>query len=141
MAVRKRGNFDDPEYQVLVRKVYSNTLCRLDPWPEPVVRSERMANQQIYNVMCGPDDLNIVGNLKSWDIWDQLHEISAQTLLIAAHYDEMAPEQMKRMSTLIAQSQFAVCPNGAHFAMYDDQRAYFKALIPFVRTHAHASPT
>lgn len=133
---RASGKYDSSEYQQIVQKVYDQTLCRIHPWPEPILRSERMANETIYNVMCGPDDLNVTGNLKNWDMWDRLHKITAPTLLIAGRYDEMAPDQMQRMSTLIPHSQFVVCSNGAHFAMYDDQRAYFDALIPFVRAHA-----
>jgi proline iminopeptidase len=133
---REVGKYDSAEYQAVVQKVYDQTLCRIHPWPEPILRSERLANQTIYNVMCGPDDLNIVGNLKDWDMWGRLSRIRAPTLLIAGRYDEMAPEQMRRMSALIPHSQLVVCSNGGHFAMYDDQRAYFDALIPFMKAHA-----
>jgi len=132
---RSTGNFADPEYQKIVKKVYSTTLCRLDPWPEPITRSERLMNTEIYNTMCGPDDLNVTGNLKDWDFWDRLPKISAPTLVLGAHNDEMAPEQLKRMGSLIPHSKVAICPNGGHYAMYDDQRAYFDALIPFLRAH------
>jgi proline iminopeptidase len=85
--------------------------------------------------MCGPDDLNVVGNLKDWDFWDRLHKISAPTLVLGAQYDEMAPDQLRRMGTLIPHSDVVICPNAGHFAMYDNQRAYFDALIPFARAH------
>jgi proline iminopeptidase len=133
---RESGQYDSADYQKIVQKVFDRTLSRIHPWPEPVLRSERLANGTIGNIMSGPDALNITGSLKNWDIWDRLGKITAPTLLIAGHYDVMAPEQMKRMSTLIPHSQFVVCPNGAHFAMYDDQKTYFDALIPFMRAHA-----
>jgi proline iminopeptidase len=131
---RAKGDFEDAAYQKVVAKVYSHTLCRLDPWPEPILRSERLMNNEIYTTMCGPDDLNVVGNLKNWDFWDRLHQISAPTLLLGGQYDEMAPEQLKRMSTMIPHSKLVICPDAGHFSMYDNQPAYFDALISFMRT-------
>jgi len=130
---RARGDFDSPEYQqVLMKEVYARHVCRLDPWPEPIQRAFRFINEAIYNTMQGPDEFNIVGNFKDWDIWDRLHAISVPTLLIAARYDEMAPAQITRMGTLIPNSHVVICERGSHFAMYDDQEAYFKALLPFL---------
>jgi proline iminopeptidase len=87
--------------------------------------------------MQGPDEFNIVGNFKHWDIWDRLHEIKTPTLLIGARYDEMSPEQITRMSKLIPHSRLTLCERGSHTAMYDDQRVYFDALLKFLHD-AHA---
>ena len=63
--------FESPEYQkVLMEAVYSQHVCRLDPWPEPVQRTFRTVNGKIYNIMQGPDEFTITGNLKNWDIWE-----------------------------------------------------------------------
>ena len=82
--------------------------------------------------MQGPDEFNILGNFKQWDIWDRLYGIKVPTLLIAARHDEMSPAQIQRMGTLIPHARVAVCEKGSHMALYDDQRAYFDALIPFL---------
>ncbi len=131
---RAAGDYDAPEYQhVLMAEVYQRHVCRLNPWPEPVSRTFRTMNAKIYNTMQGPDEFNITGNFKAWDIWARLPEISVPTLLIAARHDEMSPAQIRRMATLIPGSRFALCERGSHMAMYDDQRAYFDFLVPFLR--------
>jgi proline iminopeptidase len=131
---REKGAYDAPEYQaVLMKELYHQHVCRLDPWPEPLERTFRMVNTTVYNTMQGPDEFTIVGNLKDWDIWDRLHLIRVPTLLISARYDEMAPSQIARMGTLIPQARVSALDNGSHFAMYDDQAAYFQALIAFIR--------
>jgi proline iminopeptidase len=135
---RAAGDYESPEYQkVLMEEVYNRHLCRLTPWPEPVQRTLRTLNAKIYNIMQGPDEFNIVGNFKNWDIWERLHGIQPPTLLIAARHDEMAPEQITRMSKLIPNARLSICERGSHMAMYDDQRAYFAALVPFLHD-AHA---
>ena len=131
---RAKADYEAPEYQkVLMEEVYSRHVCRLNPWPEPLQRCFRMMNTKIYNTMQGPDEFNIIGSFKEWDIWARLHEIAVPTLLIAARYDEMSPAQIQRMGTLIPHARVALCERGSHMAMYDDQRAYFDALIPFLR--------
>jgi len=131
---RAAGDYDAPEYQhVLMAEVYQRHVCRLSPWPEPVSRTFRTMNAKIYNTMQGPDEFNITGNFKAWDIWARLPEISVPTLLIAARHDEMSPAQIRRMATLIPGARFALCERGSHMAMYDDQRAYFDFLVPFLR--------
>jgi proline iminopeptidase len=131
---REKGAYEAPEYQaVLMKEVYQQHVCRLDPWPEPLERTLRTVNATIYNTMQGPDEFNIIGNFKDWDIWNRLHGIRVPTLLISARYDEMSPEQITRMGTLIPHARVAALENGSHFAMYDDQAAYFEALIGFIR--------
>ncbi|HEY3786043.1 MAG TPA: proline iminopeptidase-family hydrolase [Steroidobacteraceae bacterium] len=135
---RAARDYESPEYEkVLMQQIYARHFCRLDPWPEPLQRSMRTLNTKIYNTMQGPDEFTIVGNLKDWDVWGRLHEIKVPTLLIAARHDEMSPEQIARMGSLIPHSRVVVCEGGSHMAMYDDQKAYFAALLPFLH-EAHA---
>ena len=130
--------FGSPEYEkVLMEEVYRKHVCRLDPWPEPVQRAFRTVNGKIYNIMQGPDEFTITGNLKNWDIRSRLPGIKVPTLVIAARHDEMAPEQLARMAKLIPHARLAVCERGSHMCMYDDQQAYFRALLPFLN-EAHA---
>jgi proline iminopeptidase len=129
---RAARDYESPEYEkVLMAEIYSRHFCRLDPWPEPVQRTMRTINAEIYNIMQGPDEFTIIGNLKPWDLWSRLHEIKVPTLLIVGRHDEMSPQQIGRMGSLIPNSRVIVCERGSHMAMYDDQRAYFEALLPF----------
>jgi proline iminopeptidase len=128
-----RGDFLAPEYQQLVMDhLYSKHLCRLDPWPEPAMRSMLNLNAQVYNTMQGPSEFTVVGNFKDWDRWADLHRISMPTLLMVGRYDTMSVADIQRMGSLIPNSEVVVLENGSHWAMYDDQEAYFGALVPFL---------
>jgi proline iminopeptidase len=50
----------------------------------------------------------------------------------------MPVADIQRMGTLIPHSKVVICENGSHLALYDDQAAYFDALVPFV-LEAHSS--
>ncbi|WP_234445662.1 alpha/beta hydrolase family protein [Carboxylicivirga marina] len=85
--------------------------------------------------MQGPSEFGIVGDakLKNWDRSKDLSKITVPTLTIGAKYDTMDPEHMKWMSTKVKNGKYLYCPNGSHSAMYDDQEAYFRGLISFIK--------
>jgi proline iminopeptidase len=82
--------------------------------------------------MWGKSEFVSTGNLKDWERWDRLHEIKVRALTIGAQYDEMDPEDMKRMAGLMPNASYAFCPNGSHMCMWDDQAVYFKQLLQFL---------
>jgi proline iminopeptidase len=133
-ALEAKEDYDSPEYQkIMMEDLYPKMVCRVQPWPEPVSRCFRHVNDKIYNLMQGKSEFLVTGNLKNWERWDRLHEIKTKTLTIGAQYDEMDPEDMKKMAGLMPNAGYAFCPNGSHLCMWDDQEAYFKHLLKFLR--------
>ncbi len=134
-SLESRGDYDNPEYEkIMMEELYPQMICRLSPWPEPVTRSFRNANLKIYNQMQGKSEFLVTGNLKDWERWNRLHEIKVRTLTIGARYDEMDPEDMKRMAALMPNGSSVICPNGSHLAMWDDQAVYFDGLLRFLKS-------
>ena len=134
-SLEAREAYDSPEYQhIMMDLLYPQMLCRTKPWPSGFTRALERANMTIYNQMQGRSEFLVTGNLRNWDVWARLHEIRVKTLMIGARYDEMDPEDMKRMSTLVSNGTYAYCPNGSHLCMWDDQAVYFRHLLGFLRT-------
>jgi proline iminopeptidase len=134
-ALEAKQDYDSPEYgKIMMEDLYPKMICRTKPWPEPLDRAFRHLNEKIYNQMQGKSEFLITGNLKDWERWDRLHEIKVKTLTIGARYDEMDPEDMKKMATLIPNATAAICPNGSHMCMWDDQAFYFSHLLEFLNT-------
>lgn len=129
----KLNKTDDPAYASLMDKLYHRHVCRLDPWPEPLLRTFNKVNVHIYNYMQGPNEFMITGTLKTWDRWADLPKIKTSTLVMGARYDEMDPDQIRREGKLIPGARTWISGRGSHLAMYDDQEAYFAALVPFLQ--------
>jgi len=128
-----QGNYEASEYQnLLMTQLYAKHLCRLDPWPEPVMRAFTHANLQVYRTMQGPSEFRVTGNLKDWDRWADLPRIETPTLLLVGRHDTMSVDDIQRMGTLMPNSRVVICEKGSHLCMYDDQQAYFDALVPFL---------
>ena len=134
-ALEAKQDYDSPEYQnLMMDELYTKTLCRTHPWPEPVTRTFRHVNDKIYNFMQGKSEFLVTGNLKDWERWDRLADIKVKTLTVGAQYDEMDPRDMKKMAALMPHAGYAFCPQGSHFCMWDDQKIYFEQLMGFLHT-------
>jgi proline iminopeptidase len=134
-AMEAAKDYANPEYtRIVMENLYPQMICRLHPWPEPLSRAFRLGNEKIYNQMQGKSEFEVTGNLKDWERWDRLHEIKVRTLTIGARYDEMDPEDMKKMATLMPNATSAICPNGSHMSFWDDQDVYFRHLLSFLKT-------
>ncbi|MBY0121129.1 proline iminopeptidase-family hydrolase [Bacillus sp. S/N-304-OC-R1] len=130
----EQGNYKHPEYEKLLEEhLYKKHICRLDPWPDPVVRGLSNINEQIYNTMQGPNEFLVTGTFKDWDRWDNLQEITVPTLLLGGKYDTMAVEDKEEMGRRIPNSRVCICEKGSHLSMWDDADAYFDYIKQFIK--------
>lgn len=132
LRYEQNNQSNDQEYQRLVKKLYNKHICRLQPWPEPLERSFRNINSTVYNTMQGNNEFVVTGKFKNWNVWNRLAQIKCPALVIGADYDEMDPEEIRRMGKLIPKGKVLMC-KGSHMCMWDDQQHYFNGLIRFLR--------
>jgi proline iminopeptidase len=129
-----KEEYDAPEYQdAMHRYFYVKYMCRLEPWPEPFARSVQHTNTEVFDTMHGPDEFVATGTCKDWDRWKELQYIRVPTLLVVGRYDTMSVWDVQKMGRLIPNSRVVVCRNGSHLCMYDDQQAYFRELLEFIK--------
>jgi proline iminopeptidase len=130
-----RKDFANPKYmELLMANFYSQHICRLAEWPEPINRSFKHANNTVYTMMQGPSEFGIGGRLANWDIRAELPKIKVPTLTVGAKHDTMDPEHMKWMSTQVQHGSYLFCPNGSHLSMWDDQEVFMNGVIDFIKS-------
>jgi proline iminopeptidase len=123
---------------LLTRRLYLKSIitstCAVYPeWPEPVNRSFKHLNEEIYVMMQGPSEFKTGGRLLQWDISKRLGEITVPTLMVGARYDTMDPNYMKWMSKQVNNGQSLYCPNGNHLCFWDDQQVFMNGVIKFIK--------
>ncbi|MGO8700877.1 MAG: proline iminopeptidase-family hydrolase [Limisphaerales bacterium] len=102
-----KAAFANPRYMELLKPhFYAVHLCRLPIWPDPVNRSFKHLNAEIYNLMQGPSEFGIGGLLANWDIKDRLTEIRIPTLMVGAQFDTMDPSAMEEQSKKVQQGRY-----------------------------------
>jgi len=128
-----RGEYTAPEYEeVLHKELYAKHICRLDPWPEPLVRMIRHMALPVYHTMQGPNEFVVTGTFKDWDRWNDLTEIKVPTLLFVGEHDTMRTADIEKMGQLIPNARMALLGGGSHCSMWDAQEEYFRELLRFV---------
>jgi proline iminopeptidase len=137
LELEEKNDFDNPRYmELLIPHFYVKHFIRMPPdeWPEPVNRTFKHLNQEIYTSMQGPSEFGIRGKLETWDRTHDLDKINVPTLIIGASHDTMDPKHMEWVASQIKHGQFLLCPNGSHGAIFDDQETYFSGLIKFIKS-------
>jgi proline iminopeptidase len=131
----KAEAYEAPEYEeIMLKQVYFRYVCRLNPWPEPLLRMLRNLNTKVYNYIQGPNEFVVTGTMKNWERWSDLPRIRTRTLVMGANYDEMSAEDLKKMADSMPDAHAWISENGSHMAMYDDQIAYFRKLLTFLKS-------
>jgi proline iminopeptidase len=130
------GDTQNPRYmELLIPHHYEKHLLRLPAaqWPEPVNRTFKHLNPNVYVPMQGPSELGASGKLVNWDRSADLKSITVPTLVIGAKYDTMDPAHMEWMASQFPNGRYLYCPNGSHMALYDDQQTWFRGVIDFIK--------
>jgi proline-specific peptidase len=128
------GDYHAPEYEEAALSFYREFFCRLDPFPEPVMRSfaNLNGNPVVYRTMQGPNEFTCIGNLKDWDRTSRLAEIAVPTLVTCGRFDLTTPSCAETLHRGIRGSELAVFENSAHMAHLEESDRYLQVLSDFL---------
>jgi proline iminopeptidase len=135
-ALEAAKNTENPRYmELLMPNYYEQHILRMpaDQWPDPVNRAFSKINRDVYVPLQGTSEMGAGGKLLHWDRSQDLASIKVPTLVIGAGHDTMDPKHMEWMAGQFPNGSYLYCPDGSHFALYDDQARYFDGLIKFLR--------
>ena len=120
-------------YQEALMVFYRRHVCRLDPWPECLLRSFSAMEQdpRVYHAMCGPNEFKITGSLKHWDVTERLGDIQQPTLVIGGEYDEATPTITEALHRGLPHSEWVVFKNASHLTHLEQPDAYLSLLRRF----------
>lgn len=110
------GTTDHPDYAKATKAFNARHVCRLDPLPDAVKRTNAAmeADSHVYNLMIGPNEFHITGTLADWSVVDRVHLIEVPTLLISGAHDEATPATVQPFADGIPDVRWHVFPNSSH---------------------------
>jgi proline-specific peptidase len=128
------GTTDEPAYQEAMQVFYRRHVCRLDPWPDCVLRSfEKMGrNPEVYHTMNGPSEFHVIGTLKDWNIVARLGQIHLPTLLLSGRYDEATPAIVETVYRGIPGSEWILFENSSHMPHLEEPERFTTVLVDFL---------
>jgi proline-specific peptidase len=128
------GHWNDPQYLEAVMAFYRRHLCRADPWPDCMQRTVRnLEGNQVYEVMNGPNEFIVIGNLKDWNRIDRLGEIRVPTLITVGAHDELTPACAETLRAGIPGSRVVQFDDSSHTAHIEETTRYLEVVDAFLR--------
>jgi proline-specific peptidase len=128
------GTLGSPEYEAAAMEFYKRHVCRVDPFPDCVLRTFAgvAEHPDVYMTMQGPNEFVITGTLKHWDISDRLGEIGVPTLITAGAHDEFTPVQAEALHAGIPASELVTFENASHMQFVEDPERYRELVAGFL---------
>jgi proline iminopeptidase len=136
----KAGTTDSTEYADAAMQFYKRHLCRLDPYPEAIIKALEGEGRPVYRTMWGPSEFHATGNLKEYDLTDRLKEISTPTILTCGFFDEATPESTRYFQSLIPGAEMVVFQKSAHVPHLEETEEYLKCVRIFFDRVDKGSP-
>ncbi|NHM30653.1 proline iminopeptidase-family hydrolase [Bacillus sp. C11] len=130
----ENGTTDSEEFKKAIEEFNKNFVCRLDPYPEWLKEGRKYRNPEVYEIMWGPSEFTVMGNLKTFDCTSQLKEISFSTLYTCGRYDEATPESTEYYSSLTPNSNFHVFEHSAHMPYVEETEEYLRVIGDFLKS-------
>ncbi|MEA2284383.1 MAG: L-proline amide hydrolase [Solirubrobacteraceae bacterium] len=136
-AIRRHeeaGTTGSPEYQAAINEFYTRYLCRLDPWPDPLVATFDAveADPTVYGTMNGPSEFTVTGTIRDWSVTDRLHEITVPVLLVSGEHDEVRPDVVRTMHERLPDSEWALFEDSSHTPHLEEPERFLRAVEAFL---------
>ncbi len=129
------GSTESDEYLQATSEYYKRYLSRKYLFNEILEKFTYNFNENIYNVMWGPNEFLSTGTLKDYDRTPDLPTIDVPTLFTCGRYDEATPESVHHFHSLVKGSEIKIFENSAHMTMLDEPVEYFKTVSEFIRKY------
>ena len=127
-----KGDYDNPEYLKAMDVFYKNFFCRLDPWPESLLKAFDTMGYEVYNYMWGPSEFTSTGTLKNHEVIDKLKELKVPVLFTSGEFDEARPETAKYYQSLVPGAELYIIKGGSHCHHLEKPDEFNKVISEFM---------
>ena len=131
------GTTADPEYLAAQKEYYDLHVCRVVPNPPEVVRTFEMLSEDptVYNVMNGPNEFFCIGTLRDWSVVENVHKITAPTLLASGRFDEATPATVQPFFDNIPDVRWEIFEHSSHMPFVEEPEHYLEVVESFLVNH------
>lgn len=131
------GTTDSSAFQKAIEVFNDHFVCRLKPYPEHLKQGKHFRNPHVYQIMWGPSEFTVQGNLKSFDCTERLAEISIPTLYTCGRFDEATPASTEYFSRKTPNASFHIFEKSAHMAYIEEPEQYRQVMNRFLSQIDH----
>jgi proline-specific peptidase len=133
------GTTDDDAYVEATMAFNTRWLCRLDPWPDHLMRTFTGLREEVYGAIWGVD-WNITGNLKDWDVTARLGELDVPVLITSGRHDLTTPAVVSPIADGIRGAEWVVFEHSAHMPSIEEPQRFRQVVESFLSKAEAADP-
>ncbi|GJE88766.1 proline-specific peptidase [Phanerochaete sordida] len=122
------GTLEDEEFKEAKNVFYAHFVCKVNPFPQELLDTFELLEKDptVNMTMQGPTEFTITGTLKTWDMIDRLHLISAPTLVINGADDEASDEVVGPLFQKIPRSKWVQFAKSSHTPFYEEKERFMQ---------------
>jgi L-proline amide hydrolase len=107
-------------------------ICRLEPWPDCIIRGRAEKGRQVYETLWGASEWSPDGRLRDWDVRPRLGQIDLPTLITSGRYDECTPALAEEAHQRIHGSDWVLFEDSSHTAFLEEPERFRAVLADFL---------
>ncbi|CAM3711274.1 proline iminopeptidase-family hydrolase [Mesobacillus zeae] len=127
------GTTDSEEFKEAISEFNKQFVCRLELDTDWLDKGSSYRSPEVYQIMWGPSEFSVKGNLKTFDCTSRLKEINCPTLYTCGRFDEATPETTAYYSSLTPDSGFHVFEKSAHMPYIEEREEYLEVIGGFLK--------
>jgi proline-specific peptidase len=127
------GDVDGDAYQAAELCFVRRHVCRLDPFPAPLVRTiENTAGSPAYKVMYGRNQFLLTGSLRGWDRQAEVGRLRMPTLVSCGRHDKFVPACSHDLHEAIPGSELHVFEQSSHMSHLEEPERFLAVVEDFL---------
>jgi proline iminopeptidase len=131
----RTGDYASKGYQDALGVFYAQHVCRMDPWPDCIMRAMGRTNLDLYSFMWGPSEFTSTGNLRDYDNIENLGKIKVPVLWTCGEFDEATPASTELFKSKTPGSQIHVFAGASHSHHLEMEEEYIRLVRDFIGSH------
>ena len=133
-AGERSGETATPEFQAAVMQFYRRHVCRLETWPEDVVRELRRDGGRSNGLRDHerPHGVHRRGHDPDFDITDRLPEIEVPVLLVSGAHDEVRPHVVAAMQERLRHGEWVLFEDSSHMPHIEEPERFLEVVEEFL---------
>ncbi len=132
LKCEENRDFKSPAYQQAMMEFYRRHVCRLDPWPDCLLRTFEKTGESVYHLMWGPSEFTVTGSLLNADLTPRLGSIAIPVMLTCGQFDEVTPKTTEYYASLFPKASVYVFPDASHEHHLEQPELFIKVIVEFL---------
>lgn len=112
---------------------YSVTYSCKRPASPHLMQAVGNMSEEVYGKMWGPNEFQLTGDLRDFDLTPRLHELDLPVLMMGGDDDEIPVEELRKYQLAIPGAQLAILPYASHTFQFDAPEVFQAIMKRFLQ--------